>query len=150
MLSSWNVRRESASWGIIQELLATFLILNNSFPHSGSLGGNNICKSVLGQMLPYKTRYWPCSGRTWKIWEAGVGTYKHLKSKYNPSTLKLLNIFQHSMWWCSLLVHASPQHFISLVLYLCGSSFVHYFSLLGDLAKQKITPFLPSLYYLLD
>ena len=57
----------------------------------------NICESVLAQTLPYKTRYWLCSGRTWKIWEAGVGTYKHLKSKYNPSGLKLLNIFQYCM-----------------------------------------------------
>lgn len=43
-----------------------------------------------------------------------------------------------------------PKHFFPLVIYLHESSFVLCFSLLAELAKQEVTPFLPNFSYLSD
>lgn len=105
----------------------------------------SICESVSAQTLPCKTRYLSHSRRTWKIWK--VGSNKHLKSKCNPGDLKLLNIFQH--WTgdaCYLFTQVPALH---CSCSLCESSCVHYFTLLGETAKQEVNPFLPSFHYLL-
>lgn len=92
------------------------------------------CESVLAQRLLFKTRYWPSSGKTWKIWEAEMDACQHLQSQYSSNSLKLLNCLP-SLYVMMFIACANPLHFFPLVLYLCESSFVHCFSLLAALAK---------------